>query len=360
MKLVHNCSVADVFSGLGGLTHGFIMEGFSVTFGIDADGACKYPYEHNNPGAKFIHSKIEDLLPEQKASLFPAEHIKILIGCAPCQPFSSYTRIKGKHKSWNLLYDFADLINELNPDIVSMENVPRLVSYDDGTVYKDFVDKLEDLGYTVSAYPKVYAPDYGVPQRRTRLILFASKYGEVELLRRSLTPDRYTHVQDWIGHLEPLEAGKESSIDPLHKAASLSDMNLKRIRASIPNGTWKDWSEDLVAACHVDEKGKWYKNVYGRMAWNDLAPTITTQCCGFGNGRFGHPEQDRAISMREAALLQTFPPTYQFAEPLSPHRITIMSRLIGNAVPVVLARVIAKSIKLHLHKFTQDKAFPHG
>ena len=360
MKVLQNCSVVDLFSGVGGLTHGFVLEGFNVTVGIDADEACKYPYEHNNTGANFVHSKIEELTTKQKKSMFPKGHLKILVGCAPCQPFSAYTRVSGKHESWNLLYDFADLISEFEPEIVSMENVPRLTAYDSGTVYKDFTKKMEQLGYYVSAYPSVYAPDYGVAQRRNRLILFASKYGYIELLRKTRTPRNYSTVRDWIGGLDSIEAGGQSASDPLHKAAALSGINLKRIKASKPGGTWEDWDDDLVAACHKKDTGKFYKNVYGRMAWDALAPTITTQCYGFGNGRFGHPEQDRAISMREAALLQTFPATYRFVEPSSPQGLIATSRLIGNAVPVVLARVIAKSIKLHLYKHIRNVVFSYA
>ncbi len=360
MKVVQGCSVVDIFSGLGGLTHGFVLEGFNVTVGIDADNACQFPYEHNNAGAKFIHSKIENLTSQQISSLFPSDQIKILVGCAPCQPFSAYTRVAGKHKSWDLLYSFSDLIANTNPEIISMENVPRLETYENGKIYTDFKNKLKKLGYFVSAYPSVYAPKYGIPQRRTRLVLFASKYSEIRLLRETHTPEHYTTVKQWIQGLETIKAGEKSQSDPLHQAASLSKLNLERIKASKPGGTWEDWNKKLLAACHKKESGRFYKSVYGRMAWDDLAPTITTQCYGFGNGRFGHPEQDRAISMREAALLQTFPITYKFAETPAQHQITTMSRLIGNAVPVVLGRVIAKSIKLHLYRHIKDRLFDNG
>lgn len=360
MDLTKDCSVADVFSGAGGLTHGFILEGFNVNVGIDADEACKYPYEHNNPGAKFIHSKVEDLSGEQISSLFPANKMKIMVGCAPCQPFSAYTRVSGKHKSLNLLYSFSDLIASTNPEIISMENVPRLATFEGGKIFKDFQKRLKNLGYHVSAYPSVFAPDYGIPQRRTRLVLFASKFGKIELLRKSHSPNTYSKVKDWIKDLEPIDAGEQSSKDPLHRAASLSKMNMKRIQASKPGGTWEDWSKSLLAECHKKESGKFYTSVYGRMSWDDLAPTITTQCYGFGNGRFGHPEQNRAISMREAALLQTFPLNYKFAEEPMGHQISVMSRFIGNAVPVVLGRVIAKSIKLHLYQHANDMVITHG
>lgn len=348
MKRVDDCTVVDVFCGAGGLTHGFVLEGFDVAAGIDVDPACRYPFEKNNPGAKFVEAKVEDLDPTDVSAFYPEGHVKILVGCAPCRPFSSYTRDGERHEERDLLYTFAGLIEAIRPDIVSMENVPRLTTYEGGRVYRDFCETLRLCGYESSPYPRVYAPDYGVPQRRTRLVLFASRWGEIRLLRRSHTPRRYRTVRDAIGDLPPIEAGGVHPDDPLHRASRLSELNMKRIRASVPGGTWLDWDEELRAACHVQESGKWYKSVYGRMTWDDPAPTITTQCYGFGNGRFGHPEQDRAISLREAALLQSFPRDYEFFDPDGGCRIRVVGRLIGNAVPVTLARAIAKSIRLHI------------
>lgn len=350
MKQITQCTVVDVFSGAGGLTHGFAVEGFNVAAGIDADEACEYAYTYNNPGARFLRAAVEDVNPNDVMTFFPQDHIKVLVGCAPCQPFSAYTRKQGRHESWRLLYRFGDLIEAIQPEIVSMENVPRLKSYDGGSVFRDFVDVLEQNAYHVSWNDRIYAPNYGVPQHRYRLILIASKFGRVEFLRHSHTPERYRNVRHAIGDLQPLIAGETSIDDPLHRASILSSVNLERIRASRPDGTWHDWPMELRAACHAKESGKWYKNVYGRMAWDAPSPTITTQCYGFGNGRFGHPEQDRAISLREAALLQTFPENYRFFDPETPFAISAASRLIGNAVPVALARMIAKSIRLHIRR----------
>ena len=350
MKKVTNCTVVDVFAGAGGLTHGFALEGFQVAAGIDADIVCQYPYSYNNPGAQFIHAKIEDVKADTVLELYPEDHIKVLVGCAPCQPFSAYTRKQEKHENWNLLYSFAQLVEDVQPDIISMENVPRLKTYEEGKVFYDFLALLNQNGYHINWDAGIYAPDYGVPQHRYRLILIASKFGKVAFLRRSHTPDRYRTVRDAIGKLELIEAGQTSTSDPLHFASTLSQINLKRIRASAPGGTWHDWPDELRATCHTKPSGKWYRNVYGRMIWDEPAPTITTQCYGFGNGRFGHPEQDRAISLREAALIQSFPKDYQFSEPGTAYHVSAVTRLIGNAVPVDLARMIAKSIRLHISR----------
>lgn len=344
-----NCSVVDLFCGAGALTHGFVLEEFNVVAGLDADEFCKYAYEVNNAGARFIHEKLENVTAEEITALYPEGHVKVLVGCAPCQPYSPYTKKKGdKDEKWRLVPRFADLACEVEPDIVSMENVPDLATFRDGEVYRAFVDRLEKKGYHVTKYPKVYCPDYGIPQHRTRLVLFASKYSEIKIVDETHSPEDYRTVHQTIGHLEPLEAGQTSQNDPLHKASRLSELNLRRIKASVPGGTWRDWPEELVAECHKKEGGRGYVSVYGRMVWNEPAPTITAQCYGFGNGRFGHPEQDRAISLREAALLQTFPEGYEFVAPDDPVYIKTVGRLIGNAVPVELGRVIAKSIKRHL------------
>ena len=345
---MENCSVVDLFCGAGALTHGFVLEGFDVVAGLDADESCKYAYEANNPGAQFIHEKIEDVTAKDISALYPEGHVKILVGCAPCQPYSSYTKkVRDKEEKWKLLPRFADLICEVKPEVVSMENVPDLATFKDGAVYRAFVDQLKKE-YHVKEYLNVYCPNYGIPQHRTRLVLFASKYGDIEIVPETHSPETYKTVEQTIGHLELLKAGQVSETDLLHRASRLSELNLRRIRASVPGGTWRDWPEELVTECHTRESGNSYVSVYGRMKWDEPAPTITTQCYGFGNGRFGHPEQDRAISLREAALLQTFPEDYEFVAPGDPVHIKTIGRLVGNAVPVELGRVIARSIKRHL------------
>lgn len=345
-----DCSVVDVFCGAGALTHGFILEDFDVVAGIDADDSCKYAYEANNPGAQFIHKRVEDITANDIESLYNEGHIKILVGCAPCQPYSPYTkRVEDKDEKWKLLPRFADLICETKPEIVSMENVPDLATHNEGKLYADFIERLEAEGYHLTDYEKIYCPEYGIPQHRERLVLLASQYGDIEILDKThLSPADYETVEDTIGHLDPIKAGETSESDPLHKASGLSDLNLKRIKASKPGGTWRDWPKELVADCHRKQSGKGYVSVYGRMEWGKPAPTITTQFYGFGNGRFGHPEQNRAISLREGALLQTFPEDYEFVAPGDPIYFTVIGKLIGNAVPVKLGQVIAESIRHHL------------
>ncbi|GAJ03489.1 unnamed protein product, partial [marine sediment metagenome] len=149
-------------------------------------------------------------------------------------------------------------------------------------------------------------------------------------------------------------AGEVSTKDALHRASRLGDINLKRIKQSKPGGTWKDWDEDLRSPCHKKDSGKSYCGVYARMSWDTLAPTMTTQFYNYGTGRFGHPEQDRALSLREGALLQTFPPDYDFIDPELTFSKKRLGTHIGNAVPVRLGVIIGRSILNHLEVAFHD------
>lgn len=345
-------SVVDLFCGAGGLSRGFFDEGIQVNCGIDIDEACRYPFETNNE-AVFVRRDISSITgPELKQAFSPSSY-SVLVGCAPCQPFSKYTQGReGKgieDPKWTLLREFARLIEETSPDVVSMENVQRLRHFRNGEVLQVFIRKLAKAGYWVSERD-VFCPDYGVPQSRTRLVLLASKLGPITLDEPNHLDDCSRTVREAIGDLAEIAAGEYDPDDPLHASAGLSPVNLKRIRRSKPGGTWRDWPEALRASCHTKETGRGYASVYGRMLWDEPAPTITTQFHGFGNGRFGHPEQNRAISLREGAILQTFPADYAFVPPGTDPNFKVMGRLIGNAVPVQLGRVIARSILAHIRE----------
>jgi DNA (cytosine-5)-methyltransferase 1 len=337
-------STVDLFCGAGGLTHGFEKAGLPVKAGYDIDPACQFPYEYNNK-ARFILKNVEELQAIDLAEHFSDSKIKILAGCAPCQPFSTYSRRYKKPESkWKLVQDVARIVQDCKPDIISMENVLQLKDHD---VFEEFYKRLKDLNYFVKYYA-INCQDYGVPQTRKRLVLLASRLGRITLPLPTHYPEIYETVRTTISHLEPLRAGQKSETDPLHQCSKLSELNLLRIQASTPGRSWNDWPEELIAQCHVKKTGKTYPSVYGRMEWDKPSPTITTQFFGYGNGRFGHPEQDRAISIREAALLQTFPSNYEFVAPDEPIVFDRVGRLIGNAVPVKLGEIIAKSILIHL------------
>jgi len=352
---INNFSIVDLFCGVGGLTHGFVNENFQVDAGIDFDKSCEYAFEKNN-NSKFYHKDIIGLSADELSSFYTTDKRKILVGCAPCQPFSIYNRkgVKDGEKDstnekWKLLYSFSDLVDHVEPEIVSMENVPLLLKFNNGKVFDDFKTRLENKGYTVSFYI-VNAQDYGVPQRRKRLILFASKHGKIDLIEKTILDRNYVTVRDAIGHLPPVEDGVSHPNDQLHRARKLSEINRKRIRATKEGGNWTDWDNSLWLECHKKESGKNFKSVYGRMKWDDVAPTMTTYCIGLSNGRFGHPEQHRAITLREAALIQSFPSNYEFISPDKEMSAGAIARQIGNAVPVGLGIAIAKSIKKHIEE----------
>ena len=339
-----NIAAVDLFCGAGGLTHGLQKAGIDVRVGVDVDPACNYPFSANN-NAEFLEKSVTELSVAELDKAFGNSDVRLLAGCAPCQTFSRYNQKAGPNdERWWLLQEFLRLVTELTPELVTMENVPGLM---DQAVFSEFVDGLQELGYNVH-FEVIDCSEYGMPQQRRRLVLLASKLGPIKLLAPNQLRWKKRTVLQAIGKLPPLAAGEADEKDPLHQSASLSDLNLKRIRASVPGGSWKNWNIDLVAKCHKKKTGKTYPSVYGRMKWNEPAPTMTTQFFGFGNGRFGHPEQDRAISLREGAILQSFPRNYKFAPPGEPIFRKTVGRLIGNAVPVRLGEVIGRSILRHL------------
>lgn len=347
----------DLFCGIGGLSYGLKKAGISVAAGIDLDESCKYAYEANVKG-EFIGENISKIQgSDLKAKYWNKKNTcKILVGCAPCQPFSSHTN-KNKNKDkkssskWRLLDEFSRLIIETNADIVSMENVPNLSNQ---KIFEDFVKLLKERKYHVS-YSNVYCPNYGIPQKRRRLVLLASRLGEIMLIPETHPPEKFVPIKQVIGKLPKIGSGEICKSDPLHRTTLLTELNLKRIRASKPNGTWEDWDKELMLECHRKESGNTYKAVYGRMSWDEPSPTITTQFYNFGTGRFGHPSQDRALTVREAALLQTFPQDYKFYRDKKDFQIKRLGIHIGNAVPVDLGFVIGKSIKKHLRKYYGKK-----
>jgi DNA (cytosine-5)-methyltransferase 1 len=333
----------DLFCGVGGLTHGLTKAGIDVRLGVDLDPACRFPMETNN-AATFLEADVAELMPSNVFAAFGEAKLTLMAGCAPCQPFSSYSqsaRREAPHEDWELLSSFSSLVLAVRPTLVTMENVPPLRKQQ---IFKDFVLALMDVGYQVD-FAVVDGRNIGLPQRRQRLVLVASALGPITI------PDAdkpKVTVRDTIADLPPISAGTADTDDPLHASASLSELNLARIRHSKPGGTWRDWPEELVSACHTRETGATYPSVYGRMEWDQPAPTITTQCYGFGNGRFGHPEQDRAISLREAAMIQSFPKDYAFIPDGESINFNNLGRMIGNAVPVLLGQYIGEALVDHV------------
>jgi DNA (cytosine-5)-methyltransferase 1 len=342
-KKAHEIACIDLFCGVGGLSYGLKEAGLTIVSGIDIDSKCKYAYE-KNLRADFICQDVSTVAADDLYDMWGDSAYRVLAGCAPCQPFSTYSQRYDTSVSprRGLLREFGRLIRQSNPDVVAMENVPMLL---DQGEFTSFVSLLKRNGYKVF-YEVVNCVEYGLAQTRNRLVLLASLKKPIALVK----PKRQAAktLREVIGNLPPIGAGQMDRDDYLHTASRLTEINLKRIKASRPGGTWRDWPITLRAKCHTNTSGKTYPAVYGRMEWDKPAPTLTTQFYGFGNGRFGHPEQHRAITLREGALIQGFPLNYKFVQSADEVEFSTLGRLIGNAVPVDLAHHIGKSIKMHI------------
>lgn len=341
-----NIQAVDIFCGAGGLTLGLKTAGIEVTHGIDIDESCRYPIEKNNKNTRFVHQSVTDISSDEVSSMFNQDCIRLLAGCAPCQPFSKYRNPNSRKddSKWRLLREFERLVVDISPELVTMENVPQLRTH---AVFLNFVKSLKKQGYHVW-YNVVNCSDYGLPQNRRRLILIGSRLGEIEFDQPKV--ERKITVRDVIGNLPKVGAGEKFGDDALHCSPKLRELNLKRIMHSLPGGTWDDWPEEIRANCHKKDSGMTYKSVYGRMEWNDTSPTITTQCYGYGNGRFGHPEQHRAITLREAAILQSFPSNYKFLDKNKAFSFQKLGTMIGNAVPPIIGQAIGETFIRHVER----------
>jgi len=344
-------SAVDLFCGAGGLTFGLLQAGIKVEAGIDIDEQAKHAYVTNNPGTEFFAWDVGRKQYKSIAKLFAPDKYRLLAGCAPCQPFSKLTNGIEKHSAWSLLDNFGRFVTRIQPELVTMENVPELA--DRGReVFDRFVERLEQLDYSVD-WQFVNCQEYGVPQGRKRLVLLASLLGPISVPEgRYPYPSQWRRVRDVIGSLPELESGEEDESDRLHGAPLLSDTNLKRIRATPHDGgTRHSWPDELVLDCHKKKSGERYFSIYGRMWWDKPAPTMTTLCTGIGNGRFGHPEQDRSITLREASLFQSFPRSYEFWPADKKLNRRAISRMIGNAVPPKLAKALGEAIMEHVAEY---------
>jgi DNA (cytosine-5)-methyltransferase 1 len=343
-------SAVDLFCGAGGLTHGLLRAGIRVEAGIDLDSALGHAYSSNNAGALFLEWDVARKKSPSISKLFAKGKYRLLAGCAPCQPFSKLTNGIERHRSWDLLDNFARFIEGIEPELVTMENVPELARRGH-EVFEHFLRTLRRNGYSVD-WKIVNCVDYGAPQSRKRLVLLASRIGTIVVPEgRYSAPEKWRTVRQTIGSLPRLVSGESHPDDRLHTAALLSRINLKRIRATPHDGgTKSDWPKALVLECHRRKSGARYHSIYGRLWWDKPAPTITTLCNGIGNGRFGHPVQDRAITLREAALLQTFPRDYDFWPLDEKLNARAVASMIGNAVPPELARALGRALLKHVRE----------
>lgn len=339
--------VIDFFCGAGGMSYGLHGAGLKVLAGIDNDQDCKKTYEANIPDARFIKHDITTLTTQQlidKVGIKRNDPNLILAGCSPCQYWSKIRTNKTKaQKTAFLLKNFQRFVRELKPGFVVVENVPGLFTNKDQSILPDFLSFLDSQGY---AYDEgiINANHFGVPQNRKRYLLIASRLVKKISLPRP-DPNPNLIVKSFIGvanGFSCIAAGHKDESIFQHSAAALSKDNLKRMNLTPKSGgdrsSWRNIDELQIDA--YKGKDDIFRDVYGRMYWDRPAPTITTRFTSFSNGRFGHPEENRAISLREGATLQTFPKTFVFSGTNMSHK----ARQIGNAVPPELARRIG----LHL------------
>lgn len=368
-KVYNACSpirVYDFFSGCGGTSLGFVRVGIEHALANDSCPDAISTFQRNFTNAKVINEPIETIKPRTiKAFCKMESEISLFCGCAPCQPFTRQKTNSNNSPSEDsrvgLFTHFSDLVHNCLPELVFIENVPGLkkLSVDGSNVFSQLIGQLEKDRY-YHAHGVIYAHDYGVPQVRRRLVLIASRIGKISLPQPTHGPSRknpYMTVRDSIAHLPPITHGTEHpdiQQYPNHRAARLSSLNLERIKQTGKNGR-RDWPESLLPRCYSQrtngERYSGHTDCYTRLSWDEPAPGLTTRCNSYSNGRFGHPEQDRAISIREAARLQGFPDDFVFTGSMSS-----MARQIGNAVPVR----VAEAFGLHFIQHVNSMDTPDG
>lgn len=349
---VNKLKAIDFFCSGGGMSFGLQQAGINVIAGIDFDPNCKDTYEANITGAKYILADVEKLKEEdlsKKVSIKKNDDNLILVGCSPCQYWTIIRTNKGKSKkSKNLLHEFHRFVKYYNPGYVIVENVPGILGKHKESGLDKFINELEDQGYSVHC-KVVNLNEYGVPQTRKRFSLIANRVTKKEIFPEA--DNSCPTVADFISDKKvfpKISAGHKDGTSFLHSSAGLSETNLKRLRLTKKDGgTRHAWSNtDLQIDAYKSDKGSVsFNDTYGRMSWEKPAPTITTKFFSISNGRFAHPEENRAISLREGATLQTFPKTYKF-EGTSIAGIALM---IGNAVPPLYAKQIGNTIIKNHH-----------
>lgn len=340
----------DYFCGGGGMSYGLKTAGINVIAGIDNDPKVQSTYVANHPKTRFYLSDISQVIPAQLAHdlhIGVNDDSLVLVGCSPCQYWSLLKTDKTKsRKSAFLLEFFLSHVEFLRPGYVLIENVPGMHARDDSPLTK-FKTKLSSLGYSFDD-AVVNCNDYGVPQNRMRYVLLATRLGEIKLPRP--IAGRRRVLRDAIGKSvfpTPISAGHQDDDSFFHRTSSLSPINMRRIRATPHDGgnrlAWKD-NPELQLKAYVG-RDDCFRDVYARLYWDKPAPTLTTRFISYSNGRFGHPQQDRALSVREGAAIQSFPLSYK----IKSRTVSDAARIVGNAVPPKMALAIGKQILRHFH-----------
>lgn len=315
----------DLFAGCGGLTEGLRQAGFRVIGAIEIDSLAAKSYRMNHPRVRLWEKDIRKVPVSEVIRVLQLRkgELDLLAGCPPCQGFSSLRTLNGnrdvRDRRNSLTDEFLRFVRGLKPRTIMLENVPGLANR---RRFREFASKLKALGYEVT-WAVLDAAHYGVPQRRRRLILLAAKHAKIEFAPAEMAERTVRDALAGIGK-------PGDSNDPLHRIIGKQSERIKDLIKLIPKdgGSRRDLPEQFWLECHKKCDG--FKDVYGRMRWDAVAPTITGGCLNPSKGRFLHPEEDRPITAREAALLQGFPPKYRFSTDRGMYAVAAM---IGNALP---------------------------
>lgn len=334
----------DSFCGAGGLCLGLKRAGYKILLSFDIDPICintinanpEY-FQHQAEQADIkdmLNGNLMDRCSLKRGELF------LLAGGPPCQGFSVQRRGSDVDARNDLVLKYGQMIDELFPCYFVMENVSGLGGKRGKTILEQLIERVQAIGYTVHVN-LLDAQDYEVPQRRKRYIIVGERNDMGSHYTYPAVSDKTITVRDTIGHLPvPPTDGTDYPGIPWHRRDKLSELNLRRINALKEGQGRDDLPPELLADCHrIASDVIGYRNVYGRMAWDEVAPTITARFDSFTRGKFGHPDQPRSISLREGALLQTFPSNFVFTG----NKVDV-ARQIGNAVPPTLAEKIGRSI----------------
>lgn len=333
-SMAHEAIAIDMFCGCGGVTEGLKQAGFTVVAAVDNDPICCQTYRLNHPEVNLFEKDICRTSARSIKTVLGKRKLDLLVVCAPCQPFSRLNRSDKPDERVYLILQSIRFAKALKPKYVLFENVPGIAK--NALVINQLKSEFIKLGYFLSDPTQIDAADYGVPQRRVRCVIIASRKKSVALPAPTTPAGHRVTVRDAIGSL-PV-AGLINPEDPLHVCRKHSQITIDRLQHISHNGGSRDELPlHLVLPCHkkLDDVGDvtHYSDVYGRMRWDTVAPTLTTGCTDVTKGRYAHPVFDRALTLREAALLQTFPMKYYFYGNSGQ-----IARQIGNAVPVNLAK----------------------
>ncbi|MDP2619798.1 MAG: DNA cytosine methyltransferase [Hyphomicrobiales bacterium] len=360
----HGSTAIDLFCGAGGLSEGFRQAGFHVLAGNDIDESAGETYAATHEEAKFLPGPIENITTADllKASGLKAGELDCLIGGPPCQAFSVYNHQRGMHDDRSQLFrEYLRIVEGLMPKWVVMENVTGITSAGEGAAVQAILKSLRGLGYHVET-SILRAEEYGIPQERRRIVFLANRLGQPISWpgpSHGEDGDPFVTIAEAISDLPPLENGEDGGVQPYatapqsdyqrmlrgnstevhnHAAPQLASINMERMQYIPPGGSWRDIPFELLPTGMKRARRCDHTKRYGRMAWDGLSCTILTKC-DLHWGAFLHPEQDRAVTVREAARIQSFPDWFHFEGSRTEQYVQV-----GNAVPPLLGSQIGHAI----------------